>query len=877
MSIELNDYEMNFNFLFNEVEDYAFIIDENGSVIKANNTAILKLGYSSSEFEGLSFLLLYPPEFRNEALCIMNRISEGKISECEIPLYTKNHLRISVKSKLFKSTWSSNKVIIMFCKRKLQNLIKTQKEYAEKITGYNQGEIMGRSWDIFCIDSYKSEGSSCVGNEIKPCTSKPSIIRIKQGKERYAIKNIEEELIRKEKILEAVALSTKELLENRNYYKAIDRCLELLGRATQVDRVNIFQNNYDESGKDTTSMIGEWCSEGNENQLYNLELKNIPVERLSDFIDEMREGRAYRGLISEVKNVFFRKRLETYNIKSMIITPIFVSGLFWGFVGFDECKSERIWSEAEYSTLMVFTSSLERAIERSLIEEELTKSKKAAETANILKSQFLANMSHEIRTPMNGILGFLDLLSKSDLSSEQKQFVAESKAASEVLLYLINDILDLSKIEAGKLSMEKINFNIRTAVEDAVSILIPKAYEKSLEIHVFINSNVPEEVIGDPARLRQILNNLVGNAVKFTEEGEISIAVEAFEEDNETVRVRFEVSDTGVGIAEKDIAKLFKPFIQADASTTRKYGGTGLGLAITKELVKLMDGDIAVESIKDKGSKFYFTAKFKIFNIGNNENNNNVVTMTQYSNKETKKGLNPRILLVEDNEMNRKVAIMMLQQMKMNCDIAVDGYEAVKVCSQKEYDIIFMDCQMPILDGYGSTKKIRELEMGKKHTPIIAMTANAMEGDKEKCFASGMDDYISKPINYDSILKVIEKYIIISPKRYEEKCLFKESMNIFISQTGFSEKEVKELYKIYIDSLAEVIKEIESAIRLEDYTKVSNIAHQLKGSSANLRISGLVDLSTELQISSNKRNKELSLITLNKIKNTMLSYSLLEL
>lgn len=413
--------------------------------------------------------------------------------------------------------------------------------------------------------------------------------------------------------------------------------------------------------------------------------------------------------------------------------------------------------------------------EQKNAEKKLKEAKQIAEEANVSKGQFLANMSHEIRTPMNGIFGFLNLLYQSNLLLEQKEYVREAITASEVLLYIINDILDFSKIDAKKLTLEKVKFDIREVVNAAVSMLKQKTMEKDIKLRAIIKSDLPNEVIGDPGRLRQVLNNLIGNAVKFTKKGEVSVLVENIEELEEYILVKFEVKDTGIGISEEQVKKLFKPFAQADISTTRKYGGTGLGLAISEELVKMMDGTINVESVYGKGSSFYFTAKFKVANKKSQEK------LLDYNKMETIKTLNsfekndlivtkltcdkgeivfkPKILLVEDTEMNGKLFTMMLKKKGLTCDVAVNGSEGLKACIEKDYDIVFMDCQMPIMDGYESTAKIRQAEGKNKHTIIIAMTANAMEGDRDKCLQAGMDDYISKPINFELMFNMIEKYL----------------------------------------------------------------------------------------------------------------------
>ncbi|WXR62609.1 PAS domain S-box protein [Peptostreptococcaceae bacterium AGR-M142] len=680
-------------------------------------------------------------------------------------------------------------------------------------------------------------------------------------------KNIENKLILKDKILSAVAKSTQVLLDSMDYVKALESCFAILGRALEVDRVYLFRNYYDEEGNGYTSQKIEWNANDIEPQIDNPMLQNIPFSDVESFMEPLKNKHSFYGEVKNFKeNV--RSILEAQGILSIIVMPIIINNKFWGFMGFDECKYERKWDEIEFSTLSVFRNSLEMAIERHLIEESLKDSKKQAEKANIAKSQFLANMSHEIRTPINGIVGMLNLLDYTSLSNEQKSYVKEAQNASKILLHLINDVLDISKIEAGKMVLEKTEFDIKKLVEETVSLFMPKAKEKKVALNLFIEYTIPNIVIGDLAKVKQILNNLLSNAIKFTDEGQITVKVECSKNEDKKTIINFEVKDTGIGMNEDELNKIFNPFEQADTSTTRKYGGTGLGLSISNELVSMMNGEFKVESKKGKGSTFEFYLEFEKNQIKNNTNiakNNKVY---KNNNRVRNNNKQPKILLVEDNEINLKVILKILDKEGYKCDIAINGKEGYEYYIENDYDIIFMDCQMPVMDGYEATRKIREYESNhKKHVKIVAMTAYAMEEDKNKCFVSGMDEYLSKPINFKKLLEILSNLELEEDKKTNESNIYLEAKEAFKEETGLEEDDIKELYDEFEVLYEDRIDKLKQAIENNNIEKISNLAHDIKGASSNLKIEEINKLSKELEIEAKNNNYEGCKLKILKLEN----------
>ena len=712
-------------------------------------------------------------------------------------------------------------------------------------------------------------------------------------KENTEINKIQRELIKQRSILHGMALASNHLLTNEDFNSAVSFALESIGLASGLDQIFIYKNtSKSTSTEKKVQRIYEYINPLIKKQVDPYKAEEITFTyKANSWYKPLLQGKTIKGFSKEFESDI-RQLFEKQMINSIMILPVIdpENHLVWGFVGFADRTDAHQWTVVEETVLSMLAHNITGALRRQKSQEDLRAAMVLAKAADRAKSEFLASMSHEIRTPMNGVIGMTSLLLLSELTPVQRDYVNIIENSGESLMNIINEILDFSKIESGRMELEETLFDLRLCIEDVLDLMAPKSLEKRIDIIYYIDPKIHQFIFGDGFRLRQIIVNLVSNAIKFTEIGDILITISLISQDDLNVELEFSVKDTGIGIPVEKIETLFAPFTQVDASTTRKYGGTGLGLAITSSLVKLMQGKIWVKSELGKGSDFHFTIKTRYSNqqdtinplyktlqnltgksvliVDDNATNRKVLTLqceywglqplaletgsealailekqrfdtaildmqmpemdgimiaTKIREKFTKEqlplimltsvgfslesnelgklfsffvnkpikhsqlaeillkviapfkkremvGLTPkedfaqigvkfpfRILVAEDNLINQKLIRNIFELLGYKIDIAANGIEVLEALSRKVYDLIFMDIQMPEMNGYETTRII--ISHRNLNRPIIiAMTANAMQGDREKCFEVGMDDYVSKPMRIDNLTKVLQNW-----------------------------------------------------------------------------------------------------------------------
>jgi len=585
--------------------------------------------------------------------------------------------------------------------------------------------------------------------------------------------------------------------------EAVNTTLLRLGEYAEVDRVYIFEHDPDAN---VTNNTFEWCGEGIQPEMENLQ--GIPYEFVPRWKEKFdRNEYVYIPLISEIspEYVVEKQILEPQGIISLLAIPMFYGDKFYGFIGFDSVKRQREWSEEHIALLRLAGEIISGTLNRAKFEQEIILAQKKAEEANKAKSEFLATMSHEIRTPMNAILGFSEILINTTTNDKHRNYLSAVLTSGKTLLSLINDILDLSKIESGQMEISKEPVQVMTVFDEIMQVFQARAAEKSLSLKINMEDNFPDMLMLDDVRLRQVLFNLVGNAVKFTQKGEIIVSASFTKSEilENHVDVLIKVSDTGIGIPEEMIEKIFQSFFQVESDNTRKYGGTGLGLPISQKLVQIMGGKLSAESKLNQGSTFFLELKDVEITI---QEANREKHFDWEGKKVHFKG--STLLVVDDVDFNRELVKSFLSEHNLNIIEAKNGSEGVEICKLHLPDLVLMDLRMPGMNGYEATEILTNLPET-KHIPIVAFTASSMKHD-ETLIRKLFNEYLRKPISRNELINALKQFL---PHNMEEEIeanldleqeMIVEALNPiqiegFIKEFNIELREQLESLKLFMD------------------------------------------------------------------------------
>ena len=608
---------------------------------------------------------------------------------------------------------------------------------------------------------------------------------------------------------------------------SIQAGMELMGRAVDVDRVEIWQNEVIDGSLHVVHKH-EWLSDTGQHKTPVPIGMHFPYSDLPEWESRFLRGEHISGPISELSQDD-QTFLRAFDVQAVVIIPLFLQDRLWGFFSLDDCRKERTFSEEEIDILRsggllianaLLRNEMGRDIRASAV--QLENALQEAQNANRAKSAFIANMSHEIRTPMNSIVGFAELALDADLSSGTREYLYRILENAEGLLQIINDILDISKIESGKLELEYIPFDLYEVFTRCQTAIMPKAMENGITMHFYAEPSIGKRLLGDPTRLRQILINFLSNAVKFTNIGAVKLSAAIKNSTEKSVTMHFEVRDSGIGMTPEQIQKICEPFMQADSTTTRKYGGTGLGVPIAKNMIELMGGELIVESTPGVGSKFSFDLTFDTIDVPADMPSSKIVF-----NAFEKPTFDGEILVCEDNAMNQRVISEHLARVGLRIVIAQNGKEGVDLVrrrmenGEKPFDLIFMDIHMPVMDGLEAAPKIMALRTG---TPVVAMTANIMSDDRELYKMSGMPDCVSKPFTSQDLWRCLMKYLTPVDKSAVDK---KE-------QSQADARLQRMLQAHFVENYQTKSDEIRKALERDDRILAYRLAHTLKSNAGQI-------------------------------------------
>nr|WP_321513381.1 response regulator [uncultured Pseudodesulfovibrio sp.] len=678
-------------------------------------------------------------------------------------------------------------------------------------------------------------------------------------------KELEELLFRRDAILQVLTSFAGRFLRKADWEEGISNALNELGKVADVTRVFLFSKNNNESSAETLTLSHEWVAEGIPSISGKPEFIN---QSFSPQYDAWRIPLLRRKIIcGHVKD--FRKGerafFEATGAKSVMVVPVFAGDSWWGFLGFSEHREERDWLPVEIESLTLAANLFGSAIFYGRMGEKLVSANRSAEEASAIaleaslsKSMFLANMSHEIRTPISGILGMAEMVVTTGLTDEQREHMDMIRDAARSLLNIVNDILDISKIEAGKMELKPVDFEFRSALETSVRSFGPQADINNIVFRYSVSEDVPIMLNGDSDRVGQVLWNLLGNALKFTERGLVELTVDATLREADRVCLLFKVRDTGVGISQDKLDSIFDSFTQADSSLRKKHQGTGLGLTISRQLVNMMGGEIGVESAVGFGSTFHFTAWFGV------AKEQKAIEPLRTS---TPMALHLNILLAEDNPLNRKYLTHFLSMFGHTITTAENGIEALNILETKgkKIDIVLMDVQMPEMSGIEATQAIRESD-GKlydRSIPIIALTAYAMKGDKERMLASGMNDYVSKPVDMHALSDAIVRCMGSRPPRErgggaaavqtlegrtgKDAIPFTLDMQALINRFEGNMTLLKDILDLFVVEAEEKLTNLDKATGIRDAKMMGASLHSITNIASHVLAMELVKKSRELE------------------------------